>query len=414
MNSFLAKLYLISVSLVCFSIPISDFGEAIPNILLGLSGFLIFTVIKREDLKKIKTLPVYLFASIILLFACQTILLERWEDVKFVVRLLIVPALGLLFLPIKNQRIPVFAFLSGAFIMVLYSLQNLYFIYLSGGEIDFATGDFVNQQILGERPYLGFVCVISVCLCLYLADHYNKKNRKLSALFYFLILYFISFIVIISARISVISIIIILGSYFIFYLKNTRLKLIFVCIGVVVFSGIFIGNKDLKKRFFITENSYTIEQMMKFEPRYYIWNCSLPLIKESPILGWGIVVGQDKLKECFLESGEFLDKEQQDYFVRSRFNTHNQFLSFLLSEGVICFLLFISFFASTLARSKNNFFSIILLISLLLFCLVENVLSRQMGCMLFGFVWVISRYFTLEVNEPTKIKHDEASSNSRN
>lgn len=399
---FLPKLYLFLFSAFCFTIPFNDFGEAIPNILLGTTGLFFFFVIKKAHFRKLQNSSFYVFLAMIILISIQSVFLKRWEDFEMISRLLIVPAMLILHLPLKNLKIPMYAFLVGALTLVIMASLNIGRIYFQEGTFDF-TGELVNKIILGERPYLGFMSVIGFCLSVYFGINNLKNKIKQSFLFFILAILFLGFIFIISARISLLSIVLI-AFFYLITLKNKVFRYGLLIGTVLVFCGIFMVNKNLKKRFFITENTYTIEEMLKFEPRYYIWNCAASLTQDKPFIGWGFVNGQDNLKLCFSKSGSFLNKEQQDYFVRSRFNTHNQFLNFFISNGIICLLLFILFFIIILFKNRNNYFIISLLISLFLFCLVENVLSRQVGAMLFGLVYVFT--FLKKVNYLAMINND--------
>jgi hypothetical protein len=388
---YLNQIYLFLFSGFCFLVPFNDFGEAIPNIFLAATGIIFFFVIKKGDFKKLKDASFFVFIAMIVLISIQSMFLNRWEDFEMITRFLIVPAILILQLPLKNHKIPIYAFLAGTLTLVILAGINIGRIYLLNGTLDFA-GENVNEIILGERPYLGFICVMVFCLSIYNGFKLFDHNKKQSFLFYALAVLFLGFIFIISARISLLSIVIILFIYLMNF-QNKKIRYGLLLGSLLVFFVIFLVNKDLKKRFFLTENSYTIEEMLKFEPRYHIWRCSFFLIKKKPYLGWGFENGQNKLRGCYAKSENFIDKEQQDYYVRSRFNSHNQFLNFFLSEGWLYLILFILFFGINFYQNRKIPIATALLISLFLFCCVENVLSRQMGCLLFGFVWVISCAF---------------------
>lgn len=151
-------------------------------------------------------------------------------------------------------------------------------------------------------------------------------------------------------------------------------------------------NKSLKKRFFISNHDHKWEQLIKFEPRVFIWDCgyNIYLQNKSYLFGKGFVNISDQLRICYSSRTDFINESQQDFFVRSNFNTHNQFLNFLVSTGIPSFLLFIIFFAIWLKENIKNYYACILVCAIFLFCLVENVLSRQMGVELFALTFIFS------------------------
>lgn len=388
MMRLLPKIYQYTFVFYCFFIPFTDFGEAIPNILLAIMGSMFLFVVKKNDLQKLKNYSIFIFIGLIALTLIQTILLNRSEDFNFITRLFIVPVILILHLPIKNHKPSIYGFLLGVLILTVIASLNIGKIYLSNGALDF-TGEEVNEIILGERPYLGFICVTAFCLSIYFGINQFRVNKTKSTLLFIVAALFFGFIFTISARISLISIAII-GLYYLVTLKSKISKYVLMISALFVFYSIFLINKDLRKRFFITENSYTLKETLKFEPRYHIWNCSYYLIKEKPLIGWGLRESNSKLQDCYSKSENFIDKEQQDYYVRSSFNTHNQFLNFFLGQGLVAFLTFLSFFGVCFYQYRKSPISIALLIGLFLFCCVENVLSRQIGASLFALVFIAS------------------------
>ena len=57
-----------------------------------------------------------------------------------------------------------------------------------------------------------------------------------------------------------------------------------------------------------------------------------------------------------------------------------------MSGGLLGFLIFSSFFVYIMYNTKGNVYAQLLIVSFIMFCLLENVLWRQMGAYLFGIV----------------------------
>jgi len=280
--------------------------------------------------------------------------------------------------------------------LLLLSSVNLGSIFLISGKINITTGSHVANLLLGDRPYVGCTYVVSFSLCFYLASSVPKAKY----LFYALACVFPVFLLIISARISLVSIgIIVLASFF--YTKNVR-KLRLVVIGFLFFCILMFSlNQNLRKRFFISENNYSWEQLVRFEPRYYIWNCVYCVFDsgEDHVFGEGFVNTNNRLKNCYVNSKDFMNQNQQDFFVRKEFNSHNQFFNFILSTGGLSSILFVSFFLFWIKDIYGNQYSVSLLLTIFLFCSVENVLSRQIGVELFSLTVVFSNMMNIKNQE---------------
>jgi O-antigen ligase len=348
--------------------------------------------VKKSDWKKINNHFYFTLFLLVLIIFIQSMLVGRWEDFKFIKRLFLIIIILVYSIPIKKNLAPMLSFILGSLILLFCSSINLVLFFWLSGKIDMTTGDQVASILLGDRPYISYAYVLSFCLCLYMSSIVGKTKF----LFYGAALIFFIFIFIISARISLISLGLII-LYYVFYTKNIkRVGLIIFILGV--FSGLmFTFSDSLKKRFFISSNEYTLEQIVKFEPRYYIWNCSYSLLIENKayLMGLGFDSLNKQLEACYSNSTDFMNKEQQDYFVRSKFNTHNQFLNFMLSTGILSLLLFIVFFISWFKMGYNNYYLSILVFVLFLFCLAENILSRQMGVELFALTLVFSNMISV-------------------
>jgi hypothetical protein len=127
--------------------------------------------------------------------------------------------------------------------------------------------------------------------------------------------------------------------------------------------------------------------------RYTIYKNSFKLVKNAPLLGYGIGDYNLVLKESYKKNASFLLKKQ--------YNSHNQYLSFFLMGGFCLFLIFI------FTYTKNIFLSIkagnTMLILLLTFygfmMLFENILERENGVIFFAFFinfFALKNYYNIE------------------
>lgn len=110
--------------------------------------------------------------------------------------------------------------------------------------------------------------------------------------------------------------------------------------------------------------------------RQQIYNCTLGLIKESPIFGYGFSESSLILEECL--QGKNI----------SFHNTHNQFLGMWLSTGFFGFMCLTFFFIKLFIESYHFKNKEAFIISLLLFTsmIFENLFDRQDGLIIFSFL----------------------------
>lgn len=112
--------------------------------------------------------------------------------------------------------------------------------------------------------------------------------------------------------------------------------------------------------------------------RYSLYYYAFETFRKSPILGHGIGDYRDKLIESY---------QKEPILFSEKYNTHNQYLSFLLSLGSIGLLLFLLKLTYNYRYAiKNNNHILITLLTLYCFIMVsENILERENGVIFFSF-----------------------------
>ncbi|EDM45365.1 hypothetical protein SCB49_06147 [unidentified eubacterium SCB49] len=151
----------------------------------------------------------------------------------------------------------------------------------------------------------------------------------------------------------------------------------------------FQFNHNLGERFFYTKSTSSktyVELFVEKEPRVIIWSCALDQIKENNalLMGVGFKNTINNLVACY-ETSVTPDK-RKNYFVERRFNTHNQFLDFFISKGIIPFLLFALLFITLIIKYRSQYAPLAFTIILFAFCNIENVFHRQFGAYFFAIV----------------------------
>ena len=271
------------------------------------------------------------------------------------------------------------------------------------GEFNFAFGGAINEVLIIDRLYLGFLCVLSILASIGLiGSQYSDYNK-----WYFAnIVLCVCFVLLISSRIAIV-LLIVLFFLRIFYTKRRKEYAIFF-IGIVALVCIaFFLNKNLNERFFYAHteknNRSFIELFMEWEPRVVIWECNYNIAEEENFMltGLGFYNTKDLLVNCY--KGVIEKKNRREYFVQSRFNPHNQFFDFLLSAGIIGASLFAVLFLALFINGRKSYYKVSLIISLAAFAFIESYFHRQIGGYFFAITLILILYPRTEKLEQTQI-----------
>ncbi|MGY3795229.1 O-antigen ligase family protein [uncultured Aquimarina sp.] len=380
------KVYLGLFCVLLFSLPFSDVATSLPNIILVALSILFpfcFNASKIEDFKN-QTVYTYLILTLYLTFnflVFGNIKSEISQHGKFFLPI----ALFILSVPLKKYSKELkIALILGVFLAVIISLGSIFIFIHNSGNFNFSSGKEINEVLILERVYIAFFCVLSFILSLDLLQSYKKLiliNISVLLVFVFMI----------AARIALITIVLVAFLYIVKTLDRRRI-LVILSLGVLLIAGFFMVNKNLQNRFFYkNHNNSFIESLAIWEPRMVIWPCVYNITKKDSynyISGLASFDSQEKqLLQCYERS--INHEEKRKWFLFIKYNTHNQFLDFLLVSGVLGLIFFVLVFGITLWKNKRDFFSISLVIAFVFLGLVENYLHRQVGVYCFGIFLIL-------------------------
>ncbi|MFT4643978.1 MAG: O-antigen ligase [Planctomycetota bacterium] len=374
----------------CFVLPLDKYATAIPNILLVTLLCLFPFVVKKQDFKKILSIEVIVFASLTVYITVNSLFFQDYNsDFSIIKKVASSILLIVLFIPVKNIEKLKKAIIISVFTCIIICLVNLYWFYINEGEFNFASGGIIDEVLIIDRLYLGFLCVLSIIVSLGLIGNKYSKNNK----WYFAnIILNILFVLLISSRVAII-LLIVLFFFKIFYSKRKKEYLFFLfgIIGIIVIA--FSLNKNLQERFFYTQstkaNQSYIEHIKSWEPRFVIWNCNYSISQKGDFLltGLGFNKTNELLVACY--SDDIKKKNKRVYFIKRGFNTHNQFIDFLLSTGFLGFLLFSFLLILLFYKNKKSYFKTALFISIFAFAFIESFFHRQLGAYVFAIVMIL-------------------------
>jgi len=374
----------------CFLLPLDKYATAVPNIvLISLLVFFPF-VVKKEDFKKLFRKEIIVFTVLVIYLTINSFLFQDYNsDFSILKKIASSLLLIILFIPIENTKKLNKTIIASVLICIIICLINMYWFYISEGEFKFASGGAIDEVLIIDRLYLGFLCVLSIIASLGLiGGNYNEYNK-----WYFAnIVLNVGFVLLISSRVAIL-LLIILFLLKIFYTQN-RKKYLFFFIGILgIIIGAFSINKNLQERFFYTQSSESnksyIELFKAWEPRVVIWGCNFSISQNEDFLltGLGFYKTKDLLVECY---GNDIKKEgKRNYFIEQKFSPHNQFIDFLLSTGIIGFLLFSTLLFLLFYNHKASYFKTALLLSLFAFAFIECFFHRQLGGYIFAIICIL-------------------------
>ena len=163
-------------------------------------------------------------------------------------------------------------------------------------------------------------------------------------------------------------------------LKKTTymISAIILFISVVAFSFNIISTKLESLEI---ETNYSSPNMRPLSQRMAIWNNSIDVIKKDWIKGTGTGDAEDELRKAYKESNFNIG-------LASNYNSHNMFLQYWMSNGVIMIGLYIILLLQSFCFSLKykQYLLLIFLVLFTSFSLTESTLQTQRGIVFFLFL----------------------------
>lgn len=268
--------------------------------------------------------------------------------------------------------------------LIFLSIFKIIKFYNAFQFLPFADGWATNAVLLVERPYMGILCLIGIILSFEAA----LTNVNFRIFYIVSFLFSLSFMFLISIRISILTFFLLSTVYVFFYSDISRFLKYAFSIGIcALFLVLITTNDNFSKRFFI-DNTFesSVSNFKEQESRVIIWNCVFEIAK-SP--DFSILLGikspmeiNTKLVSCYDNS--ISDYSRKQWFLEQRYNTHNQYLDIFLLGGIMGLIITLIFVFKTISASSSNFINLSVVISFFILMIVENIFHRQLGCLLFS------------------------------
>ena len=384
----LNKIYTSLFFIICFSLSfIGDKFYAIPNgANIALALMFPFVINWSQLVKRLNKKPVIWFAIFVFFIFFKSVFMSYFiEDISQIKKLFQVLLLLILSFGLKEKSVGYLklGIVLGTLTACVYSLIKICIIVFQTGVFNFTKGPLINETLPVQRLYLGLLCTFSL---IFVLERLLKNRKKYN---FFLAVFFIFFTFLIAGRIAVISVLFII-IYYVFtflksYMRYIAVLSIFVLISITAFT-----NNNLSKRLFHSEDNFRttyFEKIEMHEPRFLIWKYSFEILKETNLITGN---GYSKTTEKLVNQYKNISQEKKrNWFIDKEFNTHNQYLDILISQGVLAALIFIVFLVQVFKVAKKSHTNILLLTSMLIYMTVYNNFHRLIGVYLFSLILIV-------------------------
>lgn len=388
MRILLSALYPYVFLLLYLTIPFDDYIRALPNILMVILVAVFPFVVKKEDFKRLKGLPVTMLFVFILYLVVSAFFADRLgEDFSTISKVLISLGMVILYIPVNDVQKIKNAIIFSSLAAIVYSVVNFVIITHHLGYFVLGDSPQVVESLLIDRIYLGMLSVFSILISFQgIKKTYNPLNN-----YYFAnIAINLAFILLIASRISLVALLAVLMLHQL-YGKKKVWKVAIAAVAGLAIVGLFFMLKNKDSHYFQSDHSPRVvsgfvENSYTYELRATVWECVEQIAKnDKPAwTGLGFENVEEKLVNCYSETISNQDKRES--FISERYNSHNQFFDFHLSAGLIGAFLFIIFIASSFYSVKKQFYPTALLLLFVVYCSFENVFHRQIGAYYVGVI----------------------------
>lgn len=385
MKILLSAIYPYIYLLLFVTIPFEDYVRALPNILLGILVIVFPIIVKKEDFKKIDRsliLVLLLFFGYLMVNAFLSGTLG--EDFSIIKKVLIAVGLVLLYIPVNDFDKIKKAIIFSSMAAIIFSVINIVILTNTLNDFHFGNSPMIIEALLVDRLYLGLLAVLSTLVSYsFMRPKFHPKNR------YYLanIVINMLFVFLIGTKVALLLLVFLLLLRQLYGTKKQVRIPILVLFVAILGTLFYVGftHKDDKESSMLTS---LVTNTMTWELRSETWECGWKIAKKEGVnlTGIGFYNAKDQLIFCY---ENIVNSEKRQNFTTKRYNTHNQFLDFYISAGLIGVLLFSTLIIALFIKNRNNYFPIALLLSLVAYCMFENVFHRQIGAYYIGFILIV-------------------------
>jgi len=367
------------------------FKELIP---LGILIFLITSFInnKWSEIKLKNYKKSILWLTPIFLISLVSII---YSDNKTVAGMNIETKLSLLAFPIaflfskldyKKTIAPVLkSFVEGCFVAIILVLSHALFqLYYSD---DTSNLVYSKLSIFSHASYFSMFLCFGLAILYYYSFSPSKNFYIKPVISFILIVFFTAIIVLLSSKSGWLVLLTIHFSALLYWIIKHKnyikggVSIVAIAIGAFLF---YTYSPTMKTRVNELINNVTGNQdesnFSSTQTRLYIWDISLDLISQKPVLGYGIGDSKEALTKKYRENN-------LEFLLDKHFNAHNQYIQSTLDSGIIggLILLSILFIPMYISFRKKEWLYAIFIGIMAINFFSEAMLETQSGVIFYAF-----------------------------
>lgn len=259
-----------------------------------------------------------------------------------------------------------------------------------------------NTPYIGEHPtYFGIISIFVALISVFKIS--NNQYIYLPSLVIGIIGVFIS-----GSKMSIVTLVLMVFISLFFLIKSIKKR-------IIIFFGVFIILLVIFESIPMIKVRFTQVMDANFDPpkdlrysstnvRIAIYQCSFVNIQKAPVFGNGTRGYINGMRTYYRKYDTDIFKKN-DYF----FNSHNQYLSIVLSNGIVGFILFVLwllvFLKSSVVIKDRLYLSLIVVYVIMFF--TENLIERQTGNVLFCFLIILFYKNYIDIFAKRKINNNK-------
>lgn len=270
--------------------------------------------------------------------------------------------------------------------IVIFDTFNFVDIYRTFASSEFEIKKIINISERGLEYCIGSEfsklvnpSYVSMYILLVLSYHLKKELTSFRQFLTILILFIYLFLLASKAAYLILGMMSILLIWSIKERNKKYLTSVIFILGIIVFIKHPRVSDAYKNIEGVAFSNFEYTNSTSQEARFLSWKTSVELIREAPLLGYGIGDANEILINKYKELG-------YDYNYQNKYNAHNQFFQTLLQTGIVGFIVLLGVFIillTRLLRSRNELSVFLILFISLLF---ESMWVRFNGIVFFSVI----------------------------
>lgn len=259
-----------------------------------------------------------------------------------------------------------YAFAAGLFVACLICLSNAGYAYFQSGNIEVFFFDKLTEIIDSHPTYLAYYLIAVITFGLYLL--YYEKIKFSPITLVVLLLFFFLMLMLTGGLTAFVSVLLIFSFFVLKFLLEEKNKMQTLTFSVVIFMIVCM----------FVLNTINLKEKNDYWERSVLWESALRATPDV-ILG----VGTGDYKKVL---NEYYASHNLSKFANSNYNSHNQFIEVLFSNGLIGIIALLFLLGRPLYHSvrNQNLLGTLIFFPFIIYGMTEVFLGRYQGVVFFA------------------------------